>query len=354
MLAEIEEEDIASVLFSPENAKSKEEEFYSKPFHFSYSSLNRLMWNPVEFYTMYVLGLRDERMSEEMIKGKVVHALLLEEDKFKDQFVISPTNLPKDKAKQVIDMVFAKHMDLTKDDTDFYTLKLDNYTSEILQAMKSIDYFQNLKTDEQRLAKIITPEAFTYWTIQTVKDTKIVISSELYQYCKDSVDVIKTKPDIIHLLGLDVTEIDNVTVLNEQMMEAQLLKGYPFGLKGILDNVKIDHTNKVIYINDVKTTSKELKDFKDSIDYYQYWLQAVIYTMLITANFSDLLEQDYEVKFHFIAIDKKFQSYAFPVSEGTLMDWYNKTIKVFDMAKYHYENRRYELPYEFDRGLVTL
>jgi hypothetical protein len=348
------EEDILSVLFSPENAKTKEQEFYSKPFHFSYSSINRLMWNPVEFYAMYILGIRDERMSEEMIKGKVVHALLLEEDKFKEQFVVSPTNLPKDKAKQVIDMVFAKHMDLTKDDTDFYTLKLDNYEAEILLAMKMIDYYQNLKTDEQRLAKIVTPEAFTYWTIQTVKDTKIVISSELYKYCKDSVDIIKTKPEIIHLLGLDVvTEVDNIEVYNEQMMSCEL-KDYPFGLKGILDNLKIDHTTKKIYINDIKTTSKELKDFGESVEYWQYWLQAVIYLTLVTYNFSHLLDQDYEIEFRFIVIDKKFQTYAFPLKDCTLNDWHKRTVEALDIANYHYTSRRYELPYHFDKGLVKL
>ena len=341
------------VIFSEESRISKLDEFYSKPFSFSYSSLNKLMWNPTEFFAMYVLGLKDERMTEEMVRGKVIHALLLEEDKFKQQFVVSPTNLPKDKAKQVIDIVFSKHVENTKGETDFYMLHLDNYKVEVLEAMRSIDYYQNLKTDEQRLAKVITPEALTYWTILTVKDTKTVVEQELYDHCKDSVDIIKTRPDIIHLLGLDVTEVDNVEVYNEQMMECEL-KDYPFGLKGILDNIKIDHTEKIIYITDVKTTSKQLKDFSESVDYYQYWLQAVIYIILVSNNFSNLLDQDYEIKFHFIAIDRKFQTYAFPVSEGTLNDWYNKTVDALEMAKYHYENKRYELPYAFDKALVTL
>ena len=349
--------DDMSFLFSEENAISKEKSFYEKPFNFSYSSLNRLMWNPVEFYTMYVLGLKEERSSDEMTKGKVIHALLLEEEKFKEQFIVSPTNLPKDKAKQVIDRVFARHLEVIKENDDptlLYTLNIDNYDSEILAVMKDIDYFQNLKTDEQRLAKIITPEAFTYWNIQVVKDTKIVIEQELYDYCKNATDVIKTRPDIIKLLGLDVTEIDNVDIYREEMMELEKLNDFPFGLKGIIDSLKVDHTEKVIYINDVKTTSKELKDFKDSIDYYQYWLQAVIYIILVSYNFRHLVDTGYEIKFHFIAIDKKFQTYAFPVSESTLEDWYKQTVDAFEIAKYHYESRRFELPYAFDKGLVKL
>ena len=343
------------VLFTEEAQLSKIDEFYAKPFNFSYSSLNKLMWDPTQFYAMYVLGLRDERMSEEMIKGKVIHALLLEEDKFKEQFVISPTNLPKDKAKIVIDRVFQKHESLTKDDPSlFYTLKLDNYQTEILEVMRDIDYYQNLKTDEQRLAKVITTESFTYWNIQVVKDTKTIIAQEMYEFCKASTDIIKTKPDVIHLLGLDhVEEIDNAEIYNEQMMECGL-KNYKFGLKGILDNLKIDHTNKVIYINDVKTTSKELKDFSESIEYYQYWLQAAIYVTMVTYNFAHLLDQGYNIKFHFITIDKNFKCYPFPVSERTLESWFLKMVETLDKAAYHYDNRRYELPYAFDKALVTL
>lgn len=343
------------VLFTEEVQLSKIDAFYAKPFSFSYSSLNKLMWDPTQFYAMYVLGLKDERMSEEMTKGKVVHALLLEEDKFKEQFVVSPTNLPKDKAKLVIDKVFEKHQSLTKDDPGlFYTLSLDNYETEILEFMREIDYYQNLKTDQQRLDKVITPESFTYWTIQTVKDTKTVIAQEMYEFCKNATDIIKTKPEIIHLLGLDyVEEVDNVDIYNEQMMECKL-KNYKFGLKGILDNLKIDHNNKVIYINDVKTTSKELKDFTESIEYFQYWLQAAIYVTLVTYNFQHLIDEGYDVRFHFITIDKNFKCYPFPVSESTMSSWFNKMVETLDKAAYHYENRRYELPYAFDKALVTL
>lgn len=342
-------------LFAEDVQLSKIEEFYSKPFSFSYSSLNKLMWDPTQFYAMYILGIRDERMTEEMIKGQVIHALLLEEDKFKEKFVVSPTNLPKDKAKLVIDRVFQKHEQLTKDDPSlFYTLKLDNYQTEILEVMREIDYYQNLKTDDQRLAKVITTESFTYWDIQIVRDTKTVIAQEMYDFCKAATDVIKLRSDIIHLLGLDyVAEVDNMEIYNEQMMECPL-KGYNFGLKGILDNIKIDHNAKTIYINDVKTTSKELKDFSESIEYFQYWLQAAIYLTMVSYNFQHLVDAGYQIKFHFITIDRNFKCYAFPVSERTLETWFTKMVETLDKAAYHYDNRRFELPYEFDKALVTL
>lgn len=347
-------EDI-SLIFQDENLqKAKELEFYDRPFKFSYSSMNKLIWNPVVFYTMYVLGLKEEKTDAHLIKGKIIHALMLEEDKFKEHFVISPNNLPKDSPKMIIDRVFYHHAANTKNDTNlFYTLTLNDYQPLILDILKEINLYQTLKTDAQRLEKVIVPESTTYWNIQLVKDTKTVIDQATYDYCKSATDLIKMKPDVSHLLGLNEVYDQNVEIYNEQYMECEL-KDYPFGLKGFLDNIKVDHVNKIIYVNDLKTTSKELKDFKESIEYYQYWLQAMIYLIMVSQKFEHLLDAGYDVKFHFIVIDSNFQSYAFPVSESTVNQWYKRAIESFDIAKYHYTERRYELPYHFDRGIVTL
>jgi hypothetical protein len=347
------QQDIASI-FTEENAQVKEQEFYSKPFNFSYSSLNKLMWNPVEFYTMYVLGLKEEKTAAHLLKGKIIHALILEEEKFKEYFAISPTNLPKDKAKIVIDRVFAHHNANFKDDpTAFYTQKLSFYPDLILDIMKDIEYFQNLKTDQQRLEKIITYESGTYWDIMLVQDTKTVIDQDTYEYCKSATDVIKMMPTVNKLLGLSDTYDSNVEVFNELYLQADL-KQYPFGIHGILDNLKIDHTERVIYVNDLKTTNKSLKDFQESIDYYQYWLQACMYLTLVSREYMGLIDQGYELRFHFIVIDPMFSTYAFPVTEKTLSNWHTQFLDALKIAEYHYTNRRYELPYAFDKGLVQL
>ena len=62
----------------------------------------------------------------------------------------------------------------------------------------------------------------------------------------------------------------------------------------------------------------------------------------------------YEFKFHFIVIDKMFQTYAFPVSENTLKTWLTRLNQTLDKAEWHYVNKRYDLPYDFATGSVTL
>lgn len=347
-------EDISSIFQDENLQKAKELDFYDKPFKFSYSSMNKLIWNPVVFYTMYVLGIKEEKTDAHLIKGKIIHALMLEEDKFKEYFVVSPTNLPKDSPKMIIDRVFAHHAANTKNNPDlFYTLTLTDYQDLILDILKEINLYQTLKTDAQRIEKVIVPESTTYWNIQLVKDTKTVIDQATYDYCKSATDLIKMKPEISRLLGLDEVYDQHTEIFNEEYMECDL-KDYPFGLKGIIDNIKVDHVNKVIYVNDLKTTSKELKDFKDSVDYYQYWLQAIVYLIMVSQKFETLLEANYDVKFHFIVIDSNFQTYAFEVSDTTLNEWHAKAIEAFNIATYHYTERRYELPYHFDKGLVKL
>ena len=61
-----------------ESIKMMENDFYTKKFYFSYSSLNKLLWNPQTFYQIYVLGQREERDDAHLVNGKIIHALLLE------------------------------------------------------------------------------------------------------------------------------------------------------------------------------------------------------------------------------------------------------------------------------------
>jgi hypothetical protein len=127
-----------------------------------------------------------------------------------------------------------------------------------------------------------------------------------------------------------------------------------FGLKGIVDNLVIDHDQKVLYINDVKTTSKDLKDFPETVEFYSYWMQAAIYSTMAVVKFQSLLSNGYELKFHFVVVDKNFQTYAFPVKNVTLEHWFERLSISLDKAEWHYTNKSYDLPYDFATKSITL
>ena len=335
-----------------ESIKLMENDFYSKPFEFSYSSLNKLMWSPQVFYQLYVLGNKEERTESYLVNGKIIHALLLEEAKFYDQFIISPTNLPTGSTRTVVDRVFYHHVELANSGDQ--RTEFNEFSDAVLDVLKDINLHQALKTDQQRIDKMYTSEAESYWNFLKTKGNKTLIDQETYDFCKTGVDLIKMNKDICSLIGCNVTEFDNKEVYNEIPMNCQVVDK-SFGLKGIIDNLIIDHDKKIIYINDIKTTSKDLKDFPESIEFYNYWMQAAIYTTMVAVKYMYLINDDnYEIKFHFVVIDKMYQVYAFPVRHETMTVWFNKLTNFLDKAEWHYSNKDFTLPYEFATGSVTL
>ena len=327
-----------------------EEDFYNKPFRFSYSSLSKLLYSPAAFYQLYVLGHKEDKELPHLVEGSLIHYLLLENHNFDDKYVVSPDKLPTGPSKILVDKVFSKNYHTIQANPN---LDFEDFDEDILNVLKEINYYQNIKLDSDRLKKVITTETSSYWNFLKQKGTKTLIDKETLKYCEDAVEVIKSHPQIMHLLGQDAEPGQNIEVFNEEYLEGSL-KGRTFGLKGIIDNLKIDHDKKIIYINDFKTSGKTLSEFKSTVDFYSYWLQAVIYMIIVSQKYFHLLEQDYQLQFHFIVIDRYFNVYAFPVSEKTRNEWLDKFNETLKIADYHYTNNRYALPYEFDTNSVVL
>jgi hypothetical protein len=247
--------------------------------------------------------------------------------------------------------VFAHYQELAQNG-DLRTELLD-FDQAILDVMVDMNYHQSRKTEQQRLDKIITAESTSYWSFLKTKGNKTLIDQDSYDFCKNAVELIKTNKELCTLIGCNATEFDNIEVYNELPLTVEYAKA-PFGLKGIIDNVVINHDKKVIFINDIKTTSKDLKDFPETVEFYSYWLQAVIYSTMVGIKHMDLLASGYEVKFHFVVIDRAFQTYSFPVTERTLNSWLDRMDKVLESANWHYVNKRYDLPHSFATGSVVL
>ena len=326
-------------------------EFYSKPFEFSYSSLSRLLWNPKSFKDVYINGIREELVADHLVKGKLIHNLILEPDTITKNYIVMPTELPSSKTKMVIDRVF-NHKEQLLDDS---RQELREFENAILDVMKDMDYFQSLKTDQQRIDKIITLDNEVYWSFLKMRKGKDLIDQETLTYCKEAVDIIKAHADIYDLLGLGLDSMSgNIEVINEKMFHIDKFRHYPFGLKGIIDNLKINHDMQRIFINDLKTTSKDLINFDGSIDHYNYWIQAAIYYNLVKENFKDLIDKGYTVEFNFVVIDKNYATYAFGVSEETMTTWRSRLNEALHKAEWHYYGKDFNLPYDLASKKVYL
>ncbi len=325
-----------------------EQEFYSKPLYLSYSGLNKLLYSPQLYYKHYVLQQREEQLESYLIDGKVIHCLLLNDGSFDENFVLLPSTLPTGNSRLVIDKVFSQ---VDKSNPGL----LSDHSNIIVDILKEINLHQSLKTDEQRVAKIVTEENISYYSFLLSRGTKDMIDSETLQRCNEAVDILKADSQVCKLLGIYRSEMENIDILNEiELQEKDINLDLPLGLKGIVDSIQINHYEKIIYINDLKTTGKTISDFPETIQFYNYSIQAAIYKRLVMHYKKDLIDSGYKVVFNFIVIDKYQQVYCFKVSDGTMYAWDNLLLEKIHEAAWHYKHRNYKLPYKFATSQVIL
>ena len=181
-----------------------------------------------------------------------------------------------------------------------------------------------------------------------------MLQIKLYDRALERVEIIRSKKDIMNLLDPDITdfELDEVETFAEAYLTCKL-KDHKFGLKGYVDKYIIDHNKRLITIIDLKTSGKSISDFTDSVEYYNYWLQAAIYTMLVLKNVPEGI-QGYKINFNFIVIDTYNQVYNFEVSESTMQNWGRNLMNKLKAAKFHLNEMNFDLPYEFLTNKVVL
>jgi len=326
----------------------KETEFYKKPFKFSYSSLNKLLFSPSLFYKDYILQDREEKIEKYLIEGRLIHCLLFEPESLADKFKVVPEKTPTDNVRRILyrlNELAEVNQNLLSTDKE--------WTDLILQVLVNHNLYQSLKKDEARLAKIQTNSNVSYWKF--ISNPLVdVIDVDTLDKCKGHIDVLMENDDVAKLLienGSDFA-LDPITSFTEKKLECEL-KDYIFGLKGIVDHYEINTETKEITICDLKTTSKSIKNFAETVEFYNYWLQAAVYSKLVYENHKKECD-NYKILFKFIVIDRYKQVYIFDVSDETLSLWANEFTNVLHQANHHYTNNNYSLPYAFLTGKITL
>lgn len=325
--------------------KQKEEKFYAKDFNFSYSSINKLLFSPSIFYKEYILQEREIKTDRHLVEGKLVHCLLFEPENLEKKFKITPGKAPSDNVRKVLKQL--------SEETDVETLK-DVDDAIIIQVLKWQNLYQSLKTDEQRIAKIKVDDYETYWKFILNKNVDVVDQDTLVR-CNNHVDILNSHPGVKELFANNETdfELDSEERYVEKYLKCKL-KQKKFGLHGYVDFYKIDHENKKVTICDLKTTSKTISEFEETVEYYNYYLQAAIYFKLVYENLDEKIRDNYEILFKFVVIDKYDQVYIFEVLDSTMRGWAFMLTDALNVAEYHYNEKDYSLPYNFATNKIRL
>tara|TARA_R100001591_G_scaffold46098_6_gene56963 strand:+ start:3072 stop:4064 length:993 start_codon:yes stop_codon:yes gene_type:complete len=314
-------------------------------FKFSYSSMNRLRFSPKLFYKDYILKDREVRTEKHLIEGRLLHLLLLQPDNFENDFALMPGKIPSDNVRKVL-----KDITLYTDEKNLD--KVEDFI--ILDSLKHMNLYQSLKDENKRLAKIRTVECGDYYKFLSASEGKDIIDQDMYDRTLERVEIVKSKKDIMDLLDPVITdfELDETETFAESYLQCDL-RDLKFGLKGYIDKYIIDHKKRTITIIDIKTSGKSIVNFVDTVDYYNYWLQAAIYTMLVLKNVPDGI-QGYKINFNFIVVDTYNQVYNFEVSEVTMQTWAEQLMLVLKACQYHLDEMNFDLPYEFINNKVIL
>jgi hypothetical protein len=319
---------------------AKEHAFFANPFAMSYSGLNKLLFSPALFYRHYVLGQREDNIDKNMLEGRLIHCLLLAPHTFDDEFIIAVANMPSDNPREIIHKMFT----LAQIDP---RSGLEEYATEILEELATINLYQSYKTDKQRLDKIINPEGLDYWEYMFKAKGRTVIDFPMFDFAKEVVSTIESKRNIMELMGFNQVPGNGVSSQNE----LELIKydeDFPFALRGFVDNLVIDEKAKEIRINDLKKSGKALDSFVDSIDYFRYWMQAAMYHMLVENTFlSQAKYADFKIVFRFIVVDTYMQIAPIKVSDETMIRWLADAKEKIAHGAYHFTSKDFSLPYIF-------
>ena len=325
--------------------KQKEEEFYAKKFNFSYSSINKLLFSPSLFYKEYILKDREVRTDKHLVEGKLVHCLLLEPENLEKKFKIIPGKTPTDNVRKVLHIVSERST----------AKKLaDVPDSIIVDVLKEVNLYQSLKTDQARINKVKVNDYEIYWKFILNKNVDVVDQDTLAR-CTDYVDILKANKEVSELFENEETdfELDKSERFVEKYLQCNLIN-HKFGLHGYIDFYKTDHENKKVIIADVKTTSKTISDFEETVEYYNYYLQAAIYFKLVYENLDPKIKDNYQILFKFVVIDKYNQVYVFDVLDETMRAWAFSLNDTLNRAEYHYTEKDYSLPYDFAINKIRL
>lgn len=325
--------------------------FYDEKFYFSYSSINKLLFSPRLFYSHYILKQKEDKTDAHLIAGRALHCLLLEPDRFDEQFVTLPGKIPTESNKVIIDHIFNNNYLPMNNDA----LTLEDFPNELLGQLLVGNLYQSLKTDVQRLEKILTDNNKEYFNFLKIRESKTVIDPAVKQQAEEALEALKANDRVKALLQMNDVKPLGVSVFNELMITSEL-DNQPFGFKGILDNVVMDENTKTLFVNDLKTTNKNIESFPDTVIYHRYDIQAVMYVGLAYDRFLKSREDadEWKIIVTFIVIDKYNQVYPFQVSEETLAMWEAEFFNVVSILNYHYVNKDYTLPYQLAIGNVKL
>lgn len=212
------------------------------------------------------------KKSSSLNLGSGVHQLILEQDEF---FIPDELGRPTEKLGDTIDRI------------KYYRKKGYSIYDSIINASKDCDYYVN--TIDTKIHSIIEKGFEYYWKSKDLPDNAILLPDKDRTTCLACVKSILHNQNIMNKLHPTDLFGDEIPTYNEDAFFADFVVYYngkatviPFKMK--IDNWTIDVENKILTLNDLKTTRKSCKYFMapgSSFETFHYARQFGIYSDIL-------------------------------------------------------------------------
>lgn len=301
--------------------KTKTEANYRALVLDSSSSLKEFSMNRRKYHKKYILSENvEDEDSKAAIIGRVVETLLLEPYEFDGRFYMSTCmSIPTGLMNDFVEALYKHTVNATDD--------MGNVTRSFEDISKDAYADSGFKIKyEAVMAKFIGSDAEIYYKeIREVRAKKLtVITTEDVTNAERIVDELRTNPitaDIVNLVNSA-----RYTVHNQFQIEGYSVDSHLF--KSMLDKIVIDHSEKKIWIYDLKCTWSVENFLEEYYLYRRAYIQAYLYFHAVKSLTIDSESElsGYDVQFpRFIVCDSTnyFSPLIYTTDQSDMLNAYH-------------------------------
>lgn len=302
-------------------------------------------------YKKYIIDR--EKPKEEtpsLENGKLIH-LYVEKP---TEFVVSDVDRPTDMLAEWVEEVFKSYSQF-----DSSYISKENVSLKLACIKYKGDRYKPLKDEVKIWEKF--QEGFEYLKHLCLTIAKpLCITSGQKVTIENCINSLKTNPYAKKLL-FDLPDTFGDEVLSEQAYcWNEVVGDYSIPAKGLLDRLIIEHSKKRITLVDLKTTSKPISRFIDSIEKYRYyrqlaWYLNAIYNCILKGK-PDIAEWKVDIRIVAVETTGLYETKVFTLSSEYLSKGYEEINQILKTLKFAMKNDQWVYTEEelINNGVIKL
>lgn len=285
----------------------------------SYSMLSAISKNGIDV----VNGVKSSMFALKF--GSLVDDMCFDTNNVKNKYYLAKTIKPPTvNIKNIVDLVIKTILLNENESSNFGIIKkkklnsnsqsgsdLNNYESSILSAATSLGVYKNYSPE--KIIETVVKTGQDYFSDILDCRGKILIKKDMWDKAYQTAQTLAT-----HQFSKDYfeKEHDQIELFYQYKFITNVLNR---PTKGMLDILKVDHKNKIIYPVDLKTGEMSVSKFPEIMLMYGYYIQATLYREAIkniVKNDPDLKNYTVaEFEFLYISKDNPYKPFVYVFSD---------------------------------------